>query len=123
MLPYEFYKLLHHFGLFMLMIAFGGSTIYMMSGGKRETFPHRRLVALSHGIGLFLILITGFGLLAKLYPGQSFPGWVYPKMVIWLAFGLIPVAIYRISHLAKLLLLAIVVLASTAAFLAVYKPF
>lgn len=41
---------------------------------------------MAHGIGLLLILISGFGLISKKY-GNQFQTWMYVKLAIWLALG------------------------------------
>ena len=68
----------------------------------RNRYALVRLPAMIHGIGLLLILVSGFGMQAKLKLG--FPVWMISKLVILLALGgsialikrkaLPPVAIY-----------------------------
>jgi hypothetical protein len=56
-MDYNFYKIAHLIGISLLAIGVGG----MLAGGeKRKTF------VMVQGIGLLVMLVTGFGLLAKL---------------------------------------------------------
>jgi hypothetical protein len=43
-----------------------------------------------HGIGLVILFITGFGLMARLQLSYTAP-WVLAKIVIWLLLGTLPV--------------------------------
>jgi hypothetical protein len=72
----EIYRLLHFSGIFTLLFAFGA-----MFAGKSST----KGAAIGHGIGLVLILVSGFGMQAVYQLG--FPSWLIIKLVIWLALG------------------------------------
>lgn len=76
----EFYKLIHLIGLICLFISIGGFLAY-------EGDPSRKvkLVGMLHGIGLLLLVVSGFGMQAKLQYG--FPFWIILKVVLWLALG------------------------------------
>ena len=86
----------------------------------------RRLISVSHGLGLVVVLLGGFGLLARLgvmhgadvarlglgqaghLGGHRVPWWRLP---------------YRRPDLARLVFIALPVLGGLAAWLAIYKPF
>jgi len=125
-LSLEFYKLLHLLGIFSLLLSLGGISLHMMNGGTRQ-FPHRKFIAILHGISLLLILVAGFGMLARLQsvnpPGGAMPGWVIAKLLIWLVLGGIPALFYRKPTLAKQLWFVVWILAVCAAYLALFKPF
>ena len=72
------------------------------------------------GIALVLILVSGFGMLAKL--GYGFPGWVILKIVIWLFIGGVIALIRRMPQHAVIFWWALPALGAFAAFLAIYKP-
>jgi len=112
---YEFYKLLHIFSLIGATTALGG-LITGATGGFR-----RALVAL-HGTALFIMLVAGFGALAKLGVG-GLPGWVTTKLVIWLVLGAIVVPARRMPEKKGTWIAAVVVLASSSGWLAIAKPF
>lgn len=118
----EFYRVLHLAGIFLLLMSLGGLGLHIINGGTRE-FANRRLFAITHGIGLILVLVAGFGLLAKLQLMGSMPAWAWVKLVIWLWMGIIPAVFYRRRQTAKVLWLAVFVVATCAAWLGIYKPF
>src|SRR6476659_8272466 len=107
-MSYEFYRILHVIGIFGLMLSLGGMSIYMMSGGTRASFTARKLLGAIHGVSLLIILVTGFGLIARL--GVGFPGWAITKLFIWLVLGGLPGLIYKKPSLSKVLFFVIWIL-------------
>ena len=75
----------------------------------------------THGVALFVILVSGFGMLAKL--GYGFPLWVWLKLVVWLLIGAAIALVRRLPEQATIFWFAIPLLGTVAAFLAIYKPF
>ena len=65
------------------------------------------------GIASLLVVISGGGLLAKLYPGQ-FPGWVIVKLVCWLGLSALAGIAYRRPHLRGTLATVALLLTLTA---------
>lgn len=122
MLSYTTYKVIHLLGVFMALLPLGGMLLHVINGGTRE-YPSRRFAALYHGIGLFLALLGGFGLLARLGITGGLPGWIHVKLAIWLSLGVLPFFIYRKRTLVKPLWVATLLLAIAAASMAIYKPF
>ncbi len=119
----EFYKTLHLFGIFTVIMSLGGMCLHVASGGTRE-YAGRKLAAMTHGIGLLLVLVAGFGLLAKEgIMQQGMPGWVIGKLCVWLILGAMPALIYRQAKLAKLFWILILAFATFAAYLVMFKPF
>jgi hypothetical protein len=117
----EFYKIFHLIGIFMLLFAFGGVLVHAMNGGTKQTNKFRKGVALTHGVGLLLIAVSGFGMLARLGIMTEFPLWVILKIIIWLAFGgLFTVALKKPQH-ARSLWVLLIVLATCAAYLGIFK--
>lgn len=49
-----------------------------------------RMLAILHGIGLFLLLLAGFGMLARLGIMWPWPGWVVFKVVLFAVLGAFP---------------------------------
>jgi hypothetical protein len=123
MISYETYKVLHLLSIMVLFLCFGGLAIYVAGGGTREANPNRKLIAALHGTATFLVLLGGFGLLARLdLVRGGFPLWVWLKLAIWLVLGLAVVLPYRRPALARPLFLLYPVLGGLAAWAAVYKP-
>lgn len=122
---YNLYKVLHILGIALAFTAIGGVNVAVANGATKATNAVRKLTSALHGTALFLLLLGGFGMLARLGMVQehAFPGWLWGKIVIWLLLGGVTVIPYRKPHLAKPLLIATPLLAAVAAWLAIYKPF
>ncbi|EIE01263.1 hypothetical protein [Leptospira licerasiae] len=122
MISYPVYKLIHILGILFLFSAYGGLALHVLGGGTKENAP-KKLIASAHGIGMTLILLGGFGMLARIGLLTSFPGWVIAKIVIWLIFGGLLTAYYKKPEFAKILWFGLPVLGTFSAYLALYKPF
>jgi hypothetical protein len=85
----SFYKIVHLVGLLMVFLALGGVSLHAMNGGTKDTNVARRLVAITYGIGLLLILVGGFGWLGAsgVMSGGGMPLWTWIKLALWLAVG------------------------------------
>jgi hypothetical protein len=124
--PYQVYKVVHIIGIILIMSALGGAAVRaMIIGGAADVPSIRRLLAILHGLGAFLILLGGFGMLARLgiMHGASFPGWLWVKLAVWVVLAAALIIPRRNPTLARPLLLALPVLGGLAAFMAIYKPF
>jgi len=79
------YKLLHYIGIIFLMLGLGAAFNAARDGGK--------LYAIAHGIGALLLLVSGFGMQAKMRDvyiqayDTSFPWWILLKVIIWVLLG------------------------------------
>ena len=114
------YKVLHIFGVLLTFTALGGMTLRALAG-SRDKGTGGKLAGITHGVALLLILVSGFGLLAKL--GYGFPTWVLVKIVIWLLIGAAVVLIRRLPQHATIFWFALPILGACAASLAIFKPF
>lgn len=114
------YKVVHIFGLFLIFTGLGGRLVQAMLGSDGNA-QVRKLTGIAHGVGLLLVLISGFGALAKL--GIGFPGWVIAKLAIWLVIGGIIVVIRKNPGSASWLWWVLPLLGGFAGYLALYKPF
>jgi hypothetical protein len=124
MIPYVAYKLIHLFGIFLTVASLGGAAIHAANAGTRQASFTRALVSAGHGIGLFLVLVGGFGMLARLeLVSGGLPGWVWAKLVIWVSLGALMILPYRRPQLARAVFLAVPTLGLIAALLALTKPF
>lgn len=122
-MPYEFYNLLHVLGILLLFMAFGGWAFHGISGGTKATNQHRGLLAATHGIGLVLIVVAGFGMLAKIQPmSAGLPGWLHPKLLVWVLLGAAPAILNRKPQWGKAMWFALPLLAAVSAFFAIYHP-
>jgi hypothetical protein len=118
-MSYEFYRVLHIFGIVLLFASLGA----LSAIGGRTGDSLRRFAAILHGVAIAVILIGGFGLLARLQMFGSFPVWIWIKLGIWLTLAMTVVPLRRKPEFASWLFLLIPLLGGVAAWLAVYKPF
>ena len=113
MLSYSLSKTIHLTGVFLFLTAMA---ILFFSDSFSRLFK-----VISH-VALFIILITGLGLVVHLSNGV--PSWVMLKFILWLLFSI--AGIFATTHLRKYRLSAYILLiltASIAAFFAIHKPF
>lgn len=123
-MPYAVYKLVHFLGIFVLLTAMAATCMHVMRGGTRANNPHRRVLGIAHGVAAFLILLGGFGMLARLEIVQAgLPGWIVAKLVLWLLASAAIMVPYRRASAAGALMVALPVLAVVAGAIALYKPF
>jgi hypothetical protein len=116
------YKVIHIFSIMLLFTAFGGLLLAARAEGQNGV--SRKLAAMTHGLALVLILVSGFGALAKI--GMSnpaiWPAWLWIKVSIWLAFGAVIVLIRRSPRLTPMLWWILPLLGGIAAYLALKNP-
>ncbi len=107
------YKIVHLVGVMVLFMGLGI--------GLWADASARKHGSVWHGVGMLIILVAGFGLVAKLKLG--FPAWIIVKLVIWLLLGVLPVLVKckRVPPLAAAF--AALLLGLAAAYLGVYKSF
>lgn len=123
MLSYTVYKLIHVLGIWMVFLALGGLILFSINGHAKSDNRWRRPAAITHGVGLFLVLLGGFGMLAKLGINWPWPGWIVGKVIVWLLFGGVIALIFRKPSLAKILWWVVLGLGVIAAYLVLWKPF
>lgn len=83
----------------------------------------KRFLAITHGVGLLLLLVSGFGALAKLQI-HSIPLWVAAKIGLWLLLGAYMALVPRLrSRFAAALWFGLPVTMALGAYLAQNKPF
>lgn len=122
MIAYETYKVVHLIGLFLSFATLGGLALTVANGATKASSAVRGLIAKAHGVALFIVLLGGFGMLARLKVHFPFPGWIWAKLVIWaLVAGLLAVP-YRRPELARPIFWLLPVLGGLAGWLAIYKP-
>lgn len=118
-MSYLAFKVLHILGLLLVFMAVGGLTLQALIG-DRGSERSRKLVGISHGAGLLLLLISGFAMLGQL--GIGFPFWIWIKLAIWLLLGAVTVLIRRLAGQAAALWFLLPILGAIAGYLALFKP-
>lgn len=121
MIPFLVYKTFHVVGVMLTVAALGGMAIHAANGGTREQSLTRRLTTATHGLGLLLILVAGFGMLARL-AGSAGSGWILIKLLIWLVLGGAAAIPYRRPQFARAVFVLVPLLAALAAIVAITKP-
>lgn len=81
----------------------------------------KKWISITHGVSMLVILVAGFGLLAKL--GLSLPAWAIVKLIIWLIFGGWIAVINRKAEATSLHWSVLGILGILATYIALYKPF
>ena len=123
-MSYAVYKLMHFFGIFMLITALAATSMHVLRGGSRADNPYRRVLGIAHGVAALLILTGGFGMLARMgVMHGALPVWIYVKLGIWVALAVAMMLPYLGQRYARALLIALPVLAVAAGATALYKPF
>jgi uncharacterized membrane protein SirB2 len=123
MIAYEVYKMVHLIGIFMILLSLGGVSAYAINGGDKANNTFRKGLGITHGIGLVLVLVAGFGLLARLNISWPWPGWVFVKLAVWLIFGVLSAVAYRMGNRGRSLWYIMILLGAIAIYAAVQKPF
>ena len=108
------YRILHFVGLAMLFASLGASTL-QPAGQKAPKFA-----MILHGIGLLVMLVAGFGMLAKL-GYKAYESWVLVKVFGWLILGALPVLVRRRVVPGWIGLLLAIAIAGGAAYVARFK--
>lgn len=122
-MSYEFYKVLHITGIFMVISAVGAHLLNGILDGDKK-FAGKRFVTTLHGLGLTIAFVAGFGLMARLgMVGGDWPIWMILKLVIWLFLGLVILIPRYKPTWSKAVWIVVIVAGSFAAYLARYKPY
>jgi hypothetical protein len=123
MIPYETYKVLHILGVLLAFAALGAPA-HRGQWRHQVDLIGRRLVTISHGVATFIILLGGFGALARLgVLHGNLPGWVLVKLACWVVLAVLVAIPYRKPALARPVFWFLPVLGGVAVVMAIYKPF
>lgn len=117
----SFYNVIHILGILMVFLALGAMILQSGVSAAGEN-PWKKRLAMTHGIGLLLILVAGFGMVAKLQY-SLLSGWVIVKFLIWLILGGLPVLIARKQEMGGTFWLLALLLGTLAGYMAIVKPF
>ncbi len=111
-MSYEVYKLIHLGAIFLFL---SSAAVLLLAR------PQGLAWKIISGVSSLVILVAGFGLVARL--GGGMPAWVQAKIVLWLMLtGLGHMVAKRFPSQAFRAYWAILLLAVVAAALAIYKP-
>jgi uncharacterized membrane protein SirB2 len=113
-MSYQFYKILHFVGLAMSLTSL---SIRMFAGGQGM----KKATGIVHGVGLVIMLVGGFGMIARLGL-HGFPGWIWAKLVLWLALGGTLALVTR-KKSPPAIWAGLIAITAIGSYLALYKPF
>lgn len=99
-MPYEFYKIFHFIGLITGICAVS-ALIYRTWAEGTSPVKGKRPIMIAHGIAVVLMLISGFGLLARLGIIGSWPFWVWIKIAGLAFLILAPTLVLRVPATRK----------------------
>ena len=120
-MPYEIYKSIHLLGVMLLFSSLGALAVQGMLREHPAAASAKRLLIISHGVALVLLLVAGFGMLARINVAVDAP-WVIGKVVLWLVLGAATLLPKRMPTQGGLWFFLFVTLGMAAAGLAIYKP-
>lgn len=118
-MSYEFYRVLHVFAIILLFTSLG--TLAATAGTTSSQL--RRLAGVAHGVALVIVLVAGFGLLARLNMFGAIPNWAWAKFGLWLILAMAVVPLRRKPEWAVVIWTGLPILGGLAAWLAITKPF
>lgn len=122
-MSYEFYKILHILGIMLLFTTLGGlSAVAWSTRGSEFPAATRKLLSAAHGTAMLIIIVAGFGLMAKKGIMTGWPMWIFVKLGVWLALGAALTLILRMREFAKVWFFLVPVLGAVAAGFAIYQP-
>ena len=121
-MAYEVYKIIHVLGIMILFLSLGGLFFTAFNKVTLEK-KQKRPWLIMHGVSMFLILLGGFGLLARIGVIGGFPTWVWLKLAIWAFYGALIFLLIKKPAVSKLAYIMTLILGFAAAFIANYKPF
>jgi hypothetical protein len=115
----QIYRIIHLFGLSLVLLSLGGIMVHAMNGGTKASNSFRKGAVITHGVGLLLVLVAGFGMLHKTAHDT---GWMVGKMAIWLVLGGAVAFAYKSREAAKILFFVVPILVLIGSVMALY-PF
>lgn len=119
----QFYLFLHLFGLVLTVFSFAYAVAGVATDYKQFVAKRRRLTLLLSGLGLLILLVGGFGMLAKLEYAFPWPGWIWIKLLVWVSLPIFTSLVLRIPSQLKLFSILGAIWVIVAIYLGVYRPF
>lgn len=116
----QIYNLLHLVGVFLVYLSYGG--LIFRAALNSDNVSLRKFGGIFSGIGLFLILLGGFGMHAR-YGYSWSAGWLIVKLIVFVLFGGLIALINRKPELSKTWFFVSIILGFIATTMALFKPF
>jgi uncharacterized membrane protein len=108
---YTCYKITHVTGISLLAIG---------TGGRLARGENGRSFAIAQGLGLLVMLVSGFGLLGKLHLG--FPHFAIVKTALWVLIAVLPILFRKLKTPLSAEILIVLILVGVMSYLGLVKP-
>ncbi len=118
MLSLSFYKVVHLLGVVLLFSALGAVAAATAAEADARI---RKVAGMAHGTALVLLLVAGFGLVARNGFTAGWPLWVWLKIGLWLLLGAAPIVVRKAGRAATWMIVVLPLLGALAAWLALYR--
>ena len=112
-MSYSFYKFIHIFSIFIILITLG-----IISALKDK--PHK-IFTIANGVAILIAFVAGFGLIARMDLNWPWPGWLWVKLIGWIFIGMGPKFAKCWGPLKTLLIYSTVIFIMV--YMAIVKPF
>lgn len=122
-MPKDIYLILHIAGIILTVQALAVASFLAFKGDIHANEKAPKIIHIVHGVGLFLVILGGFGMIAKLGIGFPWPGWLWVKLGVWVVFGGATVVIRKYPDSGRAWFFMITALVVLAAAMAILKPF
>lgn len=117
----DIYRVVHVFGILLLFSGLIGLWgVY--SSGQAPRKGLRILLSATHGVGMLVMLISGFAMAGKLGLAENLPSWIFVKLGIWFLLGASMILAKRKSTWGFALIVLWIGLGTAAASLGILKP-
>ncbi len=117
------YTVIHMLGLVLLFQSLGASLFFSFSSGASSDISPSKMLTVTFVTGLLLLLLGGFGMLAKLDILWPLPAWTWVKLLVWITLGSSLTLVKRNPQRARVWWTLVIVLGTLAAYLGAFKPF
>lgn len=118
------YKAIHLSGIFAIITILAGVSVDSLRGGRPADSRYSMPIRIGHVLALLLVLIGGFGMLARMgVLASGLPNWAALKLGIWVSAGAAGLLSYRGDRAAVAVLCAVPIVAMLAGAVALFKPF
>lgn len=115
------YKILHFLGLLMVFASLGARIMTSATAAVLDA-GLRKWLGFIHGVGLLVIFVTGFGMIARLQIQMPWPLWIVGDLLVWVFLAFLPVVIRKNPFYDKLMWLLIFTIGFLGIALSVLKP-
>lgn len=123
MIPYSVYKIIHLVGILMIFMSMGAAIANSLNGNSKVDV-WKKPTLFTYSFGLIIALVGGFGLLARIgVPHGQMPKWAVMKIGIWFIVATLLFVVGKKPSYAKSFWPLLIILGTTAAYLAGSKPF